>query len=351
MKISSLLLCAIFLLGFVGSSCRSDLPKPKPNTIYQPVTNNNVYVVNEGMFNTGDGAISHYNSQTGEVIEDVYEKVNGKLIGNVCQSMTVVDSIGYVVVNNSKKIVIVSLPSFKKVGEINDLTSPRYFLPINKDKAYVTDLYSNAVSVIDLNTNRKISQISCNGSTEELILSNNKVYVTNTRTDKLYIIDANSDVLEDSITIGFCSSSLRADKENKIWVYCTGDFEKKINAGIYRIDPVTKKVLQKFNIAAPLNIWDRLDINGSKDTLYYMNKGIYQLLIAATQLTQRAIIPLNSRNFYGLGINPSNSNIYVADAADYAQRGMIYRYKIKGSSVEQMASFKASVIPSDFIFY
>jgi len=351
MHLAKNLLRLFYCFLIILSSCRSDLPKPQPKEVYQPATKNNVYIVNEGMFNTGNGAISHYNSLTGEVVEDVYKKVNGTSIGNVCQSMYVVDSTGYVVVNNSKKIVIVSLPSFKKVGEINNLQSPRYFLPISKDKAYVTDLYSNAVSIIDLSTHKMTAQIGCYGSTEELILLNGKVYVTNTRTDKLYIIDANTNVLEDSIDIGFCSSSLRVDKENKIWVYCTGDFDKKINAGLYRVDPVTKKVLQKFVIATPLNTWDRIDINGSMDTLYYMNNGIFQLPIVATQLSKTALIALAGRNFYGLGINPINSDIYVADAADYAQRGMIYRYKNRAANAELITSFKASVIPSDFIFY
>ena len=352
MRLLKNLTLVYFGLLIFGTACRSDLPKPQPNQVYVPTASkNNVYIVNEGMFNNGNGAISHYNALTGQVIEDVYEKVNGKPIGNICQSMCVVDSIGYIVVNNSQKIVIVSLPSFKKLGEINNLYSPRYFLPISKDKAYVTDLYSNSIAVIDLKTNTKISQISCNGSTEELILFNNKVYVTNTRTDKLYIIDVNSDVLEDSIAIGFCSSSLRLDKENKIWVFCTGDYDKKINASIYQVDPANKKVLQKFPLATPLNTWDRLDINGSRDTLYYLNNGVFQLPMTETRLPKIPIIASAGRSFYGLGINPVNSEVYLTDAMDYAQRGMIYRYKVDGPRAELLSSFKASVIPSDFIFY
>ncbi len=352
MRLFKNLILVYFSFLILCTACRSDLPRPQGQQVYLPTASkNNVYIVNEGMFNNGNGAISHYNILTGEVLEDVYQKVNGKPIGNICQSMCVVDSVGYIVVNNSQKIIIVSLPSFKKVGEINNLQSPRYFLPINKDKAYVTDLYSNAIAIIDLNTNKKISQIPCNGSTEELILFNDKVYVTNTRTDKLYVVDANTNLLEDSIAIGFCSSSIRLDKDNKIWAYCTGDFDKKINGGLYCIDPATNKVIQRFALTTPLNTWDRLDINGSKDTLYYMNNGIFQLPIAATQLRPVLLIPLAGRNFYGLGIDPINGEVYVADAIDYAQRGMIYRYKTKGSNAELHASFKASVIPSDFVFY
>lgn len=338
------------LLLFVG--CRSDLPKPTLSQPYTPRADSNVYIVNEGPFGSGSGEISYYNSQTGTVVEDIYSQVNGNKLGNVCQSMCIVNNTGYIVVNNAQKIVIVSLPEFKLIGTITGLTSPRYFLPINKNKAYVTDLYSNTIAVIDLNTNTVVKNIPCTGSTEELIVLGNKAYVTNTRTDKIYVINSDSDLVEDSITVGFCSSSLRADYAGKIWVYCTGDLDKKINAGIYQVDPATKKILQKLNLNNTLNTWDRMDINTTLDTIYYLNNGVYCLPVSASSIPSKPIIAVEGRNFYGIGIDPNTGEIYLADAKDFSQRGIIYRYKkdLLGNAI-LTASFKASTIPSDFVFY
>lgn len=342
----------LYFILLLSIGCRSDLPKPTSSEPYLPRADSNVYIVNEGPFGSGSGSISYYNSKTGIFVEDIYNQVNGSKLGNVCQSMCIVNDTGYIVVNNANKVVIVSMPEFKEIGTIKGLTSPRYFLPINKDKAYVTDLYSNAIAVIDLNTNTVFKNIPCNGSTEELIIVGKNAYVTNTRTDKIYVINSDNDQVEDSITVGFCSSSLREDNAGKIWVYCTGDLDKKINAGIYQVDPATKKVLKKFNLNNPLNTWDRMDINNSLDTIYYLNNGVYRLPISANALPLQPIIASEGRNFYGIGIDPNTGEIYVSDAKDFSQKGIIYRYKkdLSGNIILE-TTFKASTIPSDFVFY
>lgn len=349
MNIKSLLYLFLVLL----CACRSDLPVPEEVLTYTPRIDSNVYIINEGNFGNGSGAISYYNSKTGVVVEDIFKQVNGRTIGNVCQSMTVVGNKGYIVVNNSQKVVVVSLPDFKEIGTVTGLTSPRYFLPISKDKAYITDLYSNTIAVVNLNNLSVTKHIPCYGSTEELLLFNGTAYVTNTRTDKIYLVNTDTDILEDSITVGFCSSSLRLDYQNNIWVYCTGDLTKKINAGLYKINSSENKMIANYLLPAPLNTWDRLEMNRAGDTLYFMNNGIYQMPVSADALSPKPLIAMERRQFYGLGVDPNTGEIYIADALDFNQQGIVYRYKkeLNGQSAILVSKFSASVIPSDFVFY
>ena len=64
-------------------------------------------------------------------------------------------------------------------------------------------------------------------------------------------------------------------------------------------------------------------------------------------------LPLNNfiandgKMFYGLGIDPQNSTIYVSDAVDYTQQGYVFRYQLNGSAID---SFKVGIIPGYFCF-
>jgi hypothetical protein len=48
-----------------------------------------------------------------------------------------------------------------------------------------------------------------------------------------------------------------------------------------------------------------------------------------------------------LALNPENNEIYIADAIDYTQDAIIYRFSQKGILID---SFKTGINPSDFLF-
>jgi hypothetical protein len=58
-------------------------------------------------------------------------------------------------------------------------------------------------------------------------------------------------------------------------------------------------------------------------------------------------IPENEKLFYHLAVNPGNNEIYIADAIDYTQDAVVYRYSQSGMLKD---SFKVGINPSDFLF-
>ena len=64
-------------------------------------------------------------------------------------------------------------------------------------------------------------------------------------------------------------------------------------------------------------------------------------------LPTTAFIANNSNTFYGLGIDPVNQDVYVSDAIDYVQNGIIFRYSSSGSLIHQ---FNSGIIPGAFLF-
>lgn len=333
----------LLLLG----SCVKDKPQEPIKTAASINADTKVLIVNEGNFGWGAGSISLYDPSSGAVIEDYYKQQNNNAtLGNVCQSITKYNNNYYVVINNSNKIVVVNSSDFVKIATINGLNSPRYILPITYNKAYVSDLYANSIQIIDLNSNSISGSIPCINGTEQMALIYNKAFVTNSNSNYCYVINTITDVITDSIHVGKGNSSICVDKNSKLWILSTGNSTQSIAGKLSRINPVTLQVEQSLNFSSAESP-NKLCINKTRDTLYYLNNGVFQVPIISTALPSNAFINQGSKLYYGLGINPKDYNIYVADAIDYVQKSKVEIYKPNGNFV---ANFNAGIISNSFCF-
>ncbi|HEX8547664.1 MAG TPA: DUF5074 domain-containing protein [Cytophagaceae bacterium] len=336
----------IFFVAIFCFSCKKDTPDPLEENVPLIQPHGGVFIINEGTFKWNNGSVSYYRFSDRFITEDVFKAANELALGDVFQSMEVFNGKAYLVINNSGKIEIVDPLSFKSLGVIRGLSSPRYFLGIDSSKAYVSDLKSNYISVIDLNTKSKVKEIRCPGWTEEMVLVDQRAYVTNIKKEYLYVINTATDVLIDSIKVGPAPGSIVGDKNNKLWVI-GGDSYTHRPGSICRVDPKTNVVELQINFpegAVPHG----LKINGTKDTLYYLNKGIYQFPISQTIPLAAPLIPQKNFSYYGLGIDPRSGNIYASDAIDYVQNGIVNIYTSHGTPI---SNFKAGIIPRAFYFY
>jgi DNA-binding beta-propeller fold protein YncE len=323
--------------------------KDKPNHPVQPQIQlssaKKVYIINEGPYqNNGNGAVSLYDPGTKEVIGNFYEVQNQSQIGNVLQSINYINGNYYLVVNNANKIVVCD-NQFRKKAQINGLTSPRYILNITNEKAYVSDLYANAISVVDLNANLKTGSIPCYGKTERMVLLYNKVFVTNSDKAYVYVINTLNDQVSDSIFVGKGAASLVIDRHDRVWVLAGGEISKPAGK-LSRINPLTNQVELSFDFPSGEKP-DNLCLNRTKDTLYFLNNHIYRMAISSGALPSTAFVEKGTKNFYGLGLNPNDYTIYASDALDYLQNSQVYIYTPAGI---ESSSFKAGLISNGFYF-
>ncbi len=327
-------------------SCKKDIPpvSEKSTTISQG--NNGVYITNEGNFQFGNAMVSYYADGMTDAVEDLFQPANHRPLGDVCQSIYLFNRKVYIIVNNSGKIEVVNPSTFVSTATISGLKSPRYFLPVSNSKAYISDMYANAISVVDLNSNTVTGTIPCPGQTQELLLAYGKVFVTNEHSNKLYVINSSNDMISDSIIIGYGSNSIVEDKNSKLWILCAGKSGNP-KASLHRINPVDNTIEYSWSFDKKTDSPWRLNINGGRDILYFLNKNCYGMAVTDTLLPSTELIASNGRNFYGLGINPNNGNIYISDAIDYVQRGKVYIYKPDGNVV---TNFLAGIIPNSFYF-
>ncbi|TGE19942.1 DUF5074 domain-containing protein [Hymenobacter elongatus] len=341
-------------------SCDPERSQPEPLQL-----SNNVFIVNEGNFGTPNGAVSVFNIASKKVTDpDIFKTVNSRPLGDNVQSMTVVDTVGYVVVTQSNKIEVVRLPEFKTVKRsvktISGLAKPRYFAALSATKGYVTEWVDYGVngrlSVINLTTNTVLKTIPLSGKTpEQLLVVGNKVYVANSGGNTISVINTTTDTEESVITVGDSPNSLVLDQSGQVWVLCGGIVGYDAN---YNIDPATSTkgtlhsflpasptAIQRLQFASTIGFPGHLQLNGAKNQLYFTySKGVYRMNTTDKVLPTT---PLIRRNFYGLGIDPKDNTIYGA-IAPFSTAGRFIRYQPTGTAID---SFTVNLLPNAFLFY
>lgn len=332
------------ILTIILQSCVKDKPLKMDDTKLNVLSNNLVYIVNEGPFITGAGSISLYDPSSNAVAIDYYYQQNGGKLGNIVQSMTVINNDYCIVVNNSGKLVFCD-KNLKKTHQIVGFNSPRYIQQINYQKAYVTDLYSQSISIVDLINYSITGSINCYGKTEKIIYCSNRIFVTNTDKEYLYIINPVTDVIADSVYVGFNAYGLESDQHDKIWVLSSG--KSGVSGG--RLTKINSHSLQIENSFNFLNneFPNYLCLNKTKDTMCFVNKNIYKMSINDNTLPNSFFINSSNFNVYGLGINPNDYNVYFSNAIDFTQSSSIYIYDATGTYVN---TFKTDIGANSFYF-
>ncbi len=355
----SLLKYLFFLLIIsVNFSCKRT-PPPEP-VDYQK--SKGVFICNEGNFSYGNSSLSFYDGETGTLENQIFYNANNFPLGDVCMSMAIKDTTGFLIINNSGKIIVLNTNTFKFIANITGLTSPRYILLISDTQAYVTDLYNPDITIFNPSTYEITGSIHIGNGTESITKYENNVFVTSwSYNNKVYKIDINTGKLIDSLSVAKQPNSIVLDANNKLWVLSDGGFSgipggQEIPA-LTKIDAKTFSVEKIFSFPSIDDSPKRLCLNGTKDTLFFLNSswsqnqnnyyGIFKMPVNAGDLPDAPFIPQNNNLFYGLGIDPVNSEIYVSDAIDYIQKGIIFHYKSKGTKID---SFKTGIIPSYFEF-
>ncbi|MAY83469.1 MAG: hypothetical protein CMP59_04975 [Flavobacteriales bacterium] len=333
------------LLGLLIFSCKEE----DSNGIEDPIDTDerHVLVLNEGNFRSANASISVYLPNKKSVHHDVYSNANQDVpLGDVVQSANKINGNLWLVVNNSNRIEILEPRTYKWIGRVSALNSPRYCIPGPNGKVYVSDLYEGMVYVVDVNSYTVTDRISTNGWTEEMLLIGDSLFVCQVDSSQLLVINTMSDSIVDRIPTAKSPLSLVLDINGKIWIGCSGGFNDQ-DPALMKIDP--KSLIVEMTLSVPdvsKSIGD-LAMSPSKDELYFLMDDLYKMDINATALPANAWVTKASANFYAMDVDPFNGDVYLSDAIDYQQDGVIYRYDSNGQMIHQ---FKTGLIPGFFYF-
>tara|TARA_B110000438_G_C15806846_1_gene647792 strand:- start:607 stop:1620 length:1014 start_codon:yes stop_codon:yes gene_type:complete len=309
-------------------SCRKEVGPQSNNNTNNTEVYYDVLIGCEGNFGTGNGSLSAYSSSSNDLVNNYFDQINNYPLGDVVQSVEAIGGNLYIVVNNSGKIEVVDSASYISQGTITGFISPREIRKVDNGIAYVTDLYSNSIQVVDLVDNTIVSSIGVSGWTESILVNNGFAYVSSPGSNLIYKIDVTSHLLVDSINTGFSPLNLVLDKNNDLWVACSGNWGandgtlERINLNTFLADQVVQ-----LNASA-----SELCINGDLNLLYWLSGGVYQMDVE--QSSSSELIAASSGYFYGLGVHPVSGEVYVADAMDFVQAGKLFRYNNIGEVLD-----------------
>lgn len=337
--------------ALVLTSCEKTEDEP-------PITANNLkgmFVVCEGGFGQANGDITFYNSKSGQTTKSLYYSVNGVALGDIVQSFEIVDTLGFMVVNNSQKVTVVNMKDFKVVRTIDGFSYPRSVVRADENTVYVSNgngISDNYICSISLTTLEKTNSLPVSTGPEKLIKVNSKVYAAiaggyNNDGNTVIEIDPLSFSVVNTFTVSSVPVDVAADKDNNIWVYCKGvpDYSNYpdvtySDAGISKINTSTKTVnsFPITNMSSPGINNIRVSKDGS--LVYYLNDALYSMAVTATSLPTSKVV---DQYFYGLDVDPQTGDIVCLDADN--SKAVVY-----SSTGTKQTEFETAKFPNSVVF-
>ncbi len=345
MKISTKILFLATLL-FTVISCKKD--DPDPVLPYEDF----ILIGNQGAWGSNNGSITAYNHETKEVVSNAFEKVNGYKLGDLVQSMTVLDDLVYICVSGSDKIEIINKNTLEVQEGIQGLENPRYIFPISYVKAYVSSWEfgeNSEIGVVNLQSNTKTGSIQT-GWIESMVFQGDNVWATGHDTNKVFLINIDDDIIENEVTVNFAPQSIIKDKDDHVWVLSWGEKDWMSNTNnntagsIARIDPSSNTIDKQFFFPSEFDTPSNLTIDPTLQTLYFISEGnLFKMDIGASALPTSPMVDL-PQYLYAVGVK-SNNEVYVSES-EFSSNGTVYIY----NDTQLVDSLVAGVGPASFSF-
>ena len=352
----------LFLLALLATvlfSCKPDTPVVPDNPDTEGF-GSGVLVLNEGNFQFSNASLSFYDSEADTVYNNIFYKANNAPLGDVAQSMALVDGKLYIVVNNSNYIYKVDANTMfcdtEKPFKLTDFYSPREMHFVAPDKAYVTDLIGTGLWIVNPQDMTHTGSIEMGKTTEKMVQVGNELYVSNwsnyyvagMEKNTVQVVDINNDVKVAEIQVGKEPNTMAVDKNGHVWVLCEGatweaDGE---NPTLWEINPMMKTAEKRYEFDGTARV---LKANPAGDQLYLiLNNEVRRFDIGTLTLSETFRIAAEAQGmFYNMAVEPNSGDIYVTDAKNYMMNGTVYRYSFDGVL---LSSFEAGVIPSAMLF-
>ena len=347
----------IFIIGLLFLFSCGEEPTPVPTQEHSIA--NGLFILNEGTFTYANSSLTFYDPEVDTVENNLFYKVNMSPLGDVGNSLMVDETGMYIVVNNSKYIYKVNPKNLKYKAKLGNLTSPRHIISIDKNKAYVSDLESTGLWIINPETMQKSGFIELGNTTEKMLRVDDEVIVTNwsnfyqpnTSNSTVQFVDVNTDELVGEVEVSAEPNSIVLDKNDNVWVLCGGGYMPPFEPALFCINPKTRQIMKRFDFQQG-NYPSSLVIDNLKENIYFLNGGfesldLYKMSVDDETLPTTPFINSQTHVFYNVAISPTDGDIYITDVKNYLQNGDVLRYTSEGDYV---TSFEAGIVPGFMLF-
>lgn len=312
-------------------------------------------VANEGQYGNPTASLSAV-SVDNTIYNNVFSAVNNRPLGDVAQSIAVINNKIYVTLSNSHKLEAMD-DHFRSVETMicPDGSVPGYITYLGGDSIAVSDKNFNGAGklmILDINHAGKreiVRRTIESGSANQMLCLNGKLFLTGNTLRVFTLGDMKSGSMriiknsrgEDMSVAG--DSKLVEDANGNIWML------NKDN--LYCIDPSAEKVIRELPVQTiTIGEWDgRLDISPDKKTLYFTASsgkriGIAKMPVDAEVAPENLAVDLTDRIkvLYNMVVSPEG-NILVCDVEfSNLTRSNIHEFTPDGNKIR---TFRAGIMP------
>jgi YVTN family beta-propeller protein len=320
-----------------------------------------VFINCEGSFNANNGSISWYSADSGKIVNNLFETVNGRPAGDVIQSFALAGDHGVIVANNSGKIEIVDLADFESVSSITGFSYPRFFVYSGNGKGYLSNgNIKGEVYKIDLTMAAVTDTIEVGMGPEQMIIEGHHLYVANSGgwgfDNSVSVIDTGTDSVVETIIVGDVPVALVTDAEKNIWVLCRGkvvyndswtEIINETDSKLVRIDPATMAVDKEVIIGQKGDYFNPSWLAVSPDglsLLYGESGGTY--VMGTDEDTQPSAPLIKDGIFSAAGVHPGSGKILAVEIKGYSLPGFLHIYD--GNML--ISSMETGIAPGGIVF-
>ncbi len=314
-----------------------------------------LYVGNQGNFSDANGTVSIYTPSSDMVMLDAVPNLN-----TLVQSITIHENIGYVIANTSDRIDVIDLSTNLRTGQITDVPGPRYMTIAGDDKALVSNLFNNSVSVLNLSTNAITGSIGVGNNPEDVAVIDNLAYVANNGfgfDSTLTVIDTSTDMAIDTIDLG-CDGPrfLEVDGQDELWVICNGktvynsDFTEIVeqtNGQVVVINAQNHQIIERFELEAQLG-----SASAGQDSFHdpvndrifvVMGNKIVQFNTTTNERLDYMEVP-GDELIGGVAYDAASDRLYISRITSFTTAGFVATYDwLTGM---ELSRFDAGIVPT-----
>lgn len=321
------------------SACKRD-NEPEPQDPNELPVNSGMVIACEGSFMQNNASI-HWIGDDGTASNNLFLQANGTSPGDVLQSYREFGGKGYVVVNNSQKVEVISASTFTVLNTITGCDYPRDVLVLDGSKGYISNGSVEGELLIFNPANASITgSISVGLGPEQVVSNGQYVFVANSggwSTDNtVSVINPLSDQVVATVTVGDRPVALQVDAQNNVWVLCKGEVIYDANwneightdAELIRIDGSQHAVSAQFTIGVSGDHPEFMASNADRTKLHIVNGA---LVTADVNLGTIYAGPIENGNFRAVGVNSATGEIYLSSTTDFITNDQVFVYGPQGN--------------------
>lgn len=336
-----------------------------------------MYVLNEGNMGSNKASIDYVDFENGLYARNLYAERNPTVIkelGDVGNDLQIYGSKLYAVLNSSHKVEVMDARTLVRIGQI-DIANCRY-INFDKGNAYVTSYVGpiaidpnaqpGAVYRVDTATLAITGKCTVGYQPEELTFIDRHIYIANSGgyrkpnyDNTISVVDMTTMRQVQKIAVAPNLHRIRKDAYGRLWVSSRGD-EASIPSRLFvleRKEPTSYEMIVTDTLDIPCS-----DMFMSGDSLYFYslawsdklerNVIAYGIVDVRTKqlITDSFITDGTETDIekpYGVAVNPTNGDIYVADGKNYVSSGTVHCYTREG---QRKWSMRAGDIPAHMVF-